>query len=107
MEKRKIMPAKLKYGEPTQMISIRVPQSRKEEIRELVRLQLSPWIEIKSDKDLPTKSGDYDCMIGERYERGCSFQYFSDGGYFTGNNGYTIEATHYKPILIPQPPKIK
>lgn len=31
------MPAKLKYGEPTQMISIRVPQSRKEEIRELVR----------------------------------------------------------------------
>lgn len=35
------MPAKLKYGEPTQMISIRVPKSRKEEIRELVRHQLA------------------------------------------------------------------
>lgn len=34
-----------KYGEPTTRLEIRVPQSRKEEIRELVREHLAPKIE--------------------------------------------------------------
>jgi hypothetical protein len=101
------MPAKLKYGEPTQMISIRVPQSRKEEIRELVRGVLNGtdgWVSIEDAFPEPMRNilfTNIDTkVIGNVYGffTGTFFKSFSDA-----RDNYPITHWQYEP----QPPKSK
>jgi hypothetical protein len=50
---------KFKYGEETINITLRIPKSKKEEVKELVRSYLNQFKVVKSD--VKSKGGHYGC----------------------------------------------
>lgn len=102
-----------KYGEPTTRLEIRVPQSRKEEIRELVRGALNGddgWVSVEDE--LPEVGMDVLAF------RPFAYDYYDDcytmvkylGYYRTDISGriHGFDRNHYvSHWMIPQPPKSK
>lgn len=94
----------LKYGEPTVDIHIRVPKSRKKEIRELVRDRLNGddgWVKINEHTDTTELYGQYWVItnLGEvRVET-----IITD----LQKTNLLRWCNCYAPLIKPQPPKSK
>ena len=60
------------------------------------------WIKIESEADLPKESGFY---FGKDYEFGTDIMYFDfETKKWKDLSGYIQQATHYQPIVKPEPP---